>query len=159
MKDWHRRSVRLHGYDYRQGGVYFVTICTQGRLPVLSTVTDGAIQLLPLGEIVSRTWLWLEQQYGYISLDAFVIMPNHLHGILAIHEQTDIRTKPLGSLVGAFKTVSTKAVNERRKTPGEGFWQRSFYEHIVRAEADLDRIRTYIADNPARWADDEEYMG
>ena len=92
-------------------------------------------------------------------------MPNHLHGILILSDEQESRrggsrtaptTKSLGRLVGAFKTVSTKRINLLRRSPGEPFWQRSFYEHVVRDEDDLRRVREYIVANPSRWAEDEE---
>ena len=113
----------------------------------------------------------LEQQYPYVNLDEWVIMPNHLHGIIWIiqNDSTDRRggsrtaptqpiqlSKPLGRLVGAFKTVSTKQTNIFQNTPAAPLWQRNYYEHIIRNDADLRRIRQYIRDNPLRWAIDRE---
>jgi REP element-mobilizing transposase RayT len=94
-------------------------------------------------------------------------MPNHLHGIIIINDRRrgGSRTaptavglpKPLGRLVGAFKTVSTKRINEMRGTPGVPVWQRNYYEHIIRNEVELAHVRQYITDNPARWEDDSEH--
>jgi REP element-mobilizing transposase RayT len=99
---------------------------------------------------------WLGRHHPYVDLDIWVIMPDHLHGIIVLLNDEDIpvsvpKRKPLGRLVGAFKTVSTKALNQRWETPGVRFWQRNYYEHIVRDERDLARIRAYIAANPRRW--------
>jgi len=140
----------------------------------------------PLGRAAEEAWAWLAQQYPYVDLDEWVVMPNHLHAILLIHDdQRDglvgavreppagvvherplrgrgspvnqpTNRKPLGRLIGAFKTVSTKRVNELRDTPGATLWQRNYYDHIIRNEAELHRIRQYIADNPAQSASDRE---
>ena len=112
------------------------------------------------------SWVWLSSQYGYVDLDEYVVMPNHMHGILVITDDgrggsrtaptTDAKRKSVGRLIGAFKTVSTKRINEIRKTPGAKLWQRNYYEHIIRNDDDLNRIRHYIADNPLRWDQDPE---
>jgi len=119
-----------------------------------------------LGDIVNESWLWLPQQYPYVELDEFQILPDHLHGIIVINEPrrggsrtapTDgQKVKPLGGLIGAFKTVSTKQINKIRNTPGISFWQRSFHDHIIRNEADLYRIREYIKNNPLQWDIEKE---
>lgn len=153
-----RRAIRLKGYDYRANGAYFITICTVNREPVLGSVFDGEIHHSPTGEIVQDAWLWLEQQYLYVILDAFVIMPNHLHGILVLAPTGEVAPKPLGGLIGAFKTVSTKQFNQRQGLDAGKLWQPYFHDHIIRNEADLDRVRKYIADNPARWKEDEDYV-
>jgi putative transposase len=179
----HRRSIRLPGYDYAAAGAYFVTICVRSGECLLGEVVDSEMQLNEWGQIVAEAWQWLGEQYAYVSLDASVIMPNHIHGILVIREhaplydtvgggsgaaptmpstpappstatRTQVKRKPLGRLVGAFKTVSTKQINRRRDVPGVPFWQRNYWEHIVRNDRALNRIRRYIASNPARWAED-----
>jgi len=157
----HRRSIRLKGYEYTQAGAYFVTICVQGRECVLGEVVGGQMQLNDWGCVAEECWMWLADQYPYVTLDASVIMPNHLHGIIVVDDgRGGSRTapttrKPLGRLVGAFKTVSTKRINEMRGTPGAVFWQRNYWEHIIRNDADLARIREYIQNNPARWMEDQ----
>jgi REP element-mobilizing transposase RayT len=129
--------------------------------------------LSALGEIAATSWTWLEDHYPYVSLDVWVVMPNHLHGILVLDDtptaalSTDTRQhqdtleqakrKPLGRLVGAFKTTSTARINRLRNTPGASFWQRNYYEHVVRSDADLARIRKYIVSNPFRWSQDQYY--
>ena len=198
----HRRSIRLKGYDYTQAGVYFVTIVTQNRACLFGDIVAGEVRLNAFGQAVAETWLWLGTQYGYVELDEWVVMPNHLHGIIIITETdngcpTDgggvgggsrtaptvigatgggggvgggsrtaptviastapmVKRKPLGRLIGAFKTVSTKRINEYRGTPGVVVWQRNYYEHIIRDERSLNRIREYIAANPLRWHLDRE---
>jgi len=218
----HRRSIRLKGYDYTQAGVYFVTIVTQNRACLFGDIVAGEVRLNAFGQAVAETWLWLGTQYGYVELDEWVVMPNHLHGIIIITGTGDgrpadgggvgggsrtaptvigatgggggvgggsrtvptvigatgggggvgggsrtaptviastapmVKRKPLGRLIGAFKTVSTKRINEYRGTPGVVVWQRNYYEHIIRDERSLNRIREYIAANPLRWHLDRE---
>ena len=120
-----------------------------------------------LGEIVAESWQWLERQYEHVEMDEWVVMPNHLHGIIMITDcrggsrtaparSDQSKRKPLGRLIGAFKTVSTKRVNEIYNTPGAKLWQRNYYEHIIRSENEITRIRAYIAQNPAKWKFDWE---
>ncbi len=161
----HRRSIRLKEYDYSQSGAYFITICTQNRECILGGVVDGEIRVNEHGRIAVESWAWLSRQYGYVDIDEWVVMPNHLHGILIINDNCKggsrtaptetMRRKSLGRLIGAFKTVSSKQINQIRSTPGHAVWQRNYYEHIIRGEKEMNRIREYIIDNPAKWADDE----
>ena len=116
------------------------------------------------GKIVNAQWQWLPKQYDYVELDDYVVMPNHLHGIVIIHGAFKDRSRPvptrttkiksLSELIGAFKTTSSKQIGEN------GFasfkWQRSFHDHIVRDDDDLNRVREYIQNNPLRWALDAE---
>ncbi len=126
----------------------------------MGEIVDDTMRLNAYGQIIAEHWCWLADQYEFVELDAFVIMPNHLHGIIVITVgeggSRTARTKSLGRLIGAFKTVSTKHVNEWRETPGDTLWHRNYFEHIIRNDADLDRIREYIATNPARWSEDAE---
>ncbi len=146
-----RRSIRLQGYDYRRAGAYYVTLCTAPREFLFGEVADCVMRLNAFGGMVDSAWRWLAEHHPYVDLDAYVIMPDHLHGILVLSEPDPaIKSKPLGRLIGAFKTVSSKAINLARETPGAPVWQRDFYEHIIRNEADLNRIREYILHNPAR---------
>ncbi len=155
-----RRSVRLEGYDYRQPGAYFVTICAYRWEPLFGEVIDGELSLNPLGRIVDREWRRTAKMRGDVELDEYVIMPNHMHGILMITDDsrggsrtapTTNTRKPLGRLIGAFKTVSTKSINPLRNTPGQPVWQRNYYEHVIRNDNALNRIRAYIHYNPAKW--------
>jgi len=161
----HRRSIRLKGYDYAQAGAYFITICTQGRACLFGDVVDGQILLNACGQVVVDSWLWLSDRYPFVDLDEWVVMPNHLHGIMILtgldgrggSRITPTKNrKPIGRLIGAFKTVSTKRLNTMRNTPGVSVWQRNYYEHIVRDEESLIRIRRYILGNPACWEEDPE---
>jgi len=153
----HRRSIRLPGYSYIQAGAYFVTVCTQDRECFFGEIVNAKMELNQYGAVVAGCWAGLDRQYPYLKLDQWVVMPNHLHGIILIKEggsrtaPTTDRTKPkpLGQLIGAFKTISTKQINALRGTPGAPLWQRNYYERIIRDENELDRIRCYIQDNPA----------
>ena len=162
----YRRSLRLSGYDYSQFGAYFITICVKGRKCSLGAILNGQMQLNSYGKIAAYSWNWLSQAYDYVELDECVIMPNHLHGIITISSNRrggsrtaptgECKVKPLGRLIGAFKTVSTKQMNLISKTSGVPFWQRNFYEHVIRDDHSLNRIRDYIVTNPLRWDLDRE---
>lgn len=162
-------------YDYSEFGSYFVTICTRNRACVLGEIYDGKVLLNKSGEIVAEAWLWLENHYRHVELDQWLIMPNHLHGIILIGEKpcrgasrsalipggsrtapTLAPPKPLGRLIGSFKTVSTKRINETLRTPGKAFWQRNYYEHVIRSERSLNAIRQYIEANPFNWERDPD---
>jgi len=168
-----RRSIRLEDYDYSQEGAYFVTICARGggcgkgkgasgsAKSVFGNIKNGEMTLNGMGRIINDSWKWLGEQYGGTETDEFTVMPNHLHGIICMNDTrmgvNPIKRKTLGRLIGAFKTVSTKQINAIRNTPGAGLWQRNFYEHVIRDEADLNRVREYIINNPAGWEKDEYY--
>ena len=167
----HRRSIRLRQYNYAQEGAYFVTICTHKRQCLLGTIADGVAQLNECGEIVRDEWLRTGTARFNVSMDTFLVMPNHLHGIIFVTGQ-DIRrgdpagrpyTRPhgpnpgsVGAMVGQFKSIAAKRINALRHTPGARVWQRNYYEHVVRNEGDLNEIRQYVLNNPAQWDLDEE---
>ena len=155
----HRRSIRLPGYDYASAGAYFVTIVVRER--------ELLFEHESYGDAVRKAWLALPFTNPHVKLDTYVVMPNHFHGIIWLDgprrggsrtapTNTARPSKPLGRLVGAFKTTSTKAINSMRGTPAVPVWQRNYYERIIRDEAELNRVRQYISDNPAKWAEDPE---
>ena len=194
-----RRSIRLKGYDYTRDGAYFVTICTRGREHTFGAVVNGEMRPNICGREVARCWPWLAEQYPYVFLDEWIVMPDHTHAIIVITDAhgddthpnvanpnatktnepcrggsrtARIRTapnmgsmarttndmptlptqhKPLGRLVGAFKTVSTKRVNDLRGTPGTQLWQRNYHERVIRNGLALHVLRRYIANNPVLW--------
>ena len=170
-----RRSIRLKGYDYSQTGAYFVTVCAHNRECLFGEIVAAEMRLNETGEAVAECWDHLTDHFPHVELDAFVAMPNHVHGIIVIADG-DGRGKAFagvrkcftptvkrGSLAGSlcaavqnFKSVSTRKINQRRDTRGAPVWQRNYYEHIIRNEKELDRIRAYIAGNPARWNEDVE---
>ena len=158
-----RRSIRLKGHDYAQSGAYFVTIVTQGRIPLFGEIIDGEMLFNDTGQSVAVAWEWLATRYPHVKLDEYVVMPNHLHGIIVIADtgRGGSRTaptgpKPLGRLVAAFKTVTTKQLNLVQGTPGQLLWQRNFYEHVIRNDDEMDRVREYIIGNPMQWEIDTE---
>jgi putative transposase len=164
----HRCSIRLKDYDYSQAGAYFVTLCTKDRECLMGEIVDGQMQLNHYGQIAANCWEWLPRQYEYIDMDEWIIMPNHLHGILVINDdgrKGGSRTAPtqatkrksLGRLIGAFKTVSSKQINTIRKTPGAVIWQRNYFERVIRNKDELRKIRDYIIGNPLTWEQDENY--
>ena len=184
----HRHTIRLPGWDYRTHALYFVTICTVNREMLF--LTDD------LAEIVAIMWPLIPQKPHArgVVLDEWILMPNHLHGLLLLPGPTpaderdaadpairpgmpfDLRyasqpdTPPasgdrphltsgsLGAVVGNFKSGVTRRINSLRRTPGHRVWQRGYYEHIVRDHHELERIRTYIRENPARWAEDRDNL-
>jgi REP element-mobilizing transposase RayT len=157
VRDYHK-NVRLKDYDYSSSGGYFVTIVVAGRECCLSRIDKGNAELTDFGQVVVRGWTWLAEQYSYVVLDEYVIMPNHFHGILFVEDsQTEKGPRlTLGRLIAAFKTVTTREINLARKSPGRQFWQDNFHEHVIRNERDLAGVREYIANNPLQWALDKE---
>lgn len=172
VKIHHRRSVRLSGYDYAQSGAYFVTICAENRACLFGIVTDGTVQLNDAGRIVQNAWSELPGRFSQINVDSFVVMPNHIHGIIVVGAQFIApsnslsnrveeaargamnRTPTVGEILRAYKAVSTRMI---RSTVSADFrWQRNYYEHIVRNEESLNRIQQYIVDNPIRWDSDRD---
>jgi putative transposase len=173
----HRRSIRLPSWDYRWPGTYFVTVCTHRRTPLFGDVVDGRMRVSAFGRVVVEEWYRTEQMRANVALDAFVVMPDHIHGIVIITEaSTDARRvtarrdptrsnrqfghpQPgsLPTIVGAFKSAATKRINRMRGTPGAPVWQRNYWERIVRDEDEMNAIRQYITDNPARWHHDRSH--
>lgn len=167
----HRRSIRLPGYDYSLGGVYFLTLCTYQREALFGRIADGAMHLNDSGKIVQDEWLRTASIRPEVQLDTLVVMPNHLHAIVLFspttgrgvegsvgaHGRAPLHRSPksLGSLVAGFKASATKHVNQVRHNPGAPVWQRNYYERIIRNECELTRIRDYVAMNPSRWSDDD----
>ena len=152
-----RSSPRLQDYDYRQEAYYFVTVCTRDHACRFGAIRNGIICFSGSGSLVVETWLSLPSIEPDLHLDAWVVMPNHLHGIVALHAVAGERPHDLSAIVGRFKAVSARAINRRLGREGEPLWHRSFYDHIIRNDADLDRVRAYIAANPARWEADRFY--
>jgi len=176
----HRRSIRLQHYDYARTGAYFVTICAWRRLCVFGTIEDNNMRSNALGDIVNICWQNISDHFPNVSVDAFVVMPNHIHGILVFDDAPPRRGKAclapttndiisrqlrfgaplpgsLSSVVGSFKSAVSRLINKTRNSPGMPVWQRNYYEHVIRNEDDLNSIREYITYNPSRWADDEEH--
>jgi putative transposase len=180
----HRRSIRLKGYDYAQPGAYFVTICVRERECVLGDVVDGKMALSDFGQIAHHFWTQVPDHFPNTSVDTFIVMPNHIHAVVIINDpsrrgevtgevisplqhnavtDTGAVTAPLqidrptlGQIVAYYKYQTTKQINQIRDNPGVPFWQRSFYDHIIRNDRELNAIRRYIADNPLKWELDRD---
>jgi len=173
----HRRSIRLKGYDYSQAGAYFITLCTQDRACLFGKVVNGEMRLNDAGRMVLAEWNRLPERFPQVVLDAFVVMPNHVHGILVITDPAPTvgatvgatptvgattRVAPtVGNIIGAFKSRVTVEYIRGVKTSGwppfrGRLWQRNYYEHIIRNERALNAIRQYIMENPRRWQMDRE---
>jgi len=181
-----RRWARLRAYDYAQAGLYAVTICTQHRSLLFGEIIESEMQLSEAGRMVFDEWNRLLDRFDHIELDAFIVMPNHLHGIIVIRESrrddpcdrpvprppapirggtgyrpagTDEHT--LSRVTQAFKSITTnryaEGVRQSNWLPFERrLWQGSYYDHVIRDDRDLDRIRRYIIENPIRWMNDRE---
>jgi REP element-mobilizing transposase RayT len=166
--------------------MYYITICTQNGLCLFGEIIDGEMILNTAGKIIEHQWYDLINRFTHIELHGFVVMPNHVHGIIQIvgagssrpyNELSNVdnqnnyneghgnhhdkgRGDPaptLGQIVAYFKYGTTKQINTMYNMSGTKLWQRNYYEHIVRDENDLNRIREYIANNPLRWQDDKYY--
>ena len=154
-----RRSPRLSGYDYSQAALYFVTVCTWAREPVLGEVVDGGVRLSPAGQATEAAWDTLPQRFPAVALDAFSVMPNHVHGIVVLGGDPDLppdTTPTLAAVMRAFKSVSGIAGNRALGRTGRPFWQRSYHDRIIRNPRELALIRRYIDDNPSRWETDAD---
>jgi len=168
------RSNRLRGYDYSQPGAYFATICTQDKECIFGDVVDGRMILNRFGKIVEEEWIRSEAIRREIVLDCWIVMPNHVHGIVWITdfwwERSDARkqapsksessiptraAKSLSTFVSGFKSAVSRRINKMRGTPGKSVWQTNYHDHIIRDEDDLNNKRQYILDNPARWEHDK----
>ncbi|KAA3642286.1 MAG: transposase [Chloroflexi bacterium] len=170
-----RKTIRLQNYDYAQGGAYFITICTWQREMLFGEITGGEMTLNPLGHIVQEEWQRTEQLRPYITLDQFIVMPNHVHGILFIVENQpnvgaqraaplhntsqnpNVKSKSLGAIVRAFKSAATRRINRMNSTPGSPVWQRGYWDRIIRNGKELHNTRQYILNNPLNWTDDENH--
>ncbi len=162
-----RKLNRWQGYDYSMPGYYYITICTYNRIQHFGEIIDGKMVLNDLGKIVNECWFDLPKHYKHCRLDEFVIMPNHVHGIIEIINDEYFKTavpvgngfKPfptmqgLSEVVRGFKTFSSRKINEVQKNIYFQ-WQKSFYDRVIRKGDDLYSIRYYIQQNPVRWPKD-----
>jgi putative transposase len=174
-----RRSIRLKEYDYSQSGAYFVTICAHDRECLFGEIVDGKMILNDVGRMVQAIWDDIPSHYAGIDTDAFIIMPNHIHTIIFIvgaapcgrpdsdngqargPAPTENTPLSLADVVHRFKTMTTKRYADGVKQIGwpafaGRLWQRNYYERVIRNEDELNEIRQYIVDNPAKWDTDEE---
>ena len=192
MNEFSRKVTRLADYDYTQAGGYFITMVAFQRERLFSEVVDGSMTLNDLGRIVEDCWEEIPMHFPQVTVDAFVVMPNHVHGILFIHEDVigarvlagathgggrgeitlvgathasplhDVKPYPhgpkpgsLGAIIGSFKSAVTKRAG--RELNSGNIWQRNFYEHILRNQADYEQKAGYIIANPEDWEGEEDF--
>ncbi|HVL26235.1 MAG TPA: transposase [Thermomicrobiales bacterium] len=171
--DYSQRRVRvtsrrrLRGYDYAEPASYYVMLCTEGRLPFFGNVHEGGMTLSVPGEVVTSWWATIPLRFPATELDALVVMPNHLHGVLMIQAAPTVSLPEgipsRGRVMQWFKSITTveytRGVRDYGWPPFPGrLWQPGFHDHIVRNDRDLERIRAYIDGNPTRWVEDEFHV-
>jgi putative transposase len=155
-------SLRLGDYDYSQEGIYFVTICTQDHKHFFGKIENGKMVLNEIGKIAEKEWLHTENMRKDVRLGTFVIMPNHIHGLICILDPVGAHCNAplqptqnnLSWIIRGFKSTTTKQI---RKIFPKFKWQRSFYDHIVRSDDDLEKIHEYIIFNPEKWELDKYF--
>lgn len=169
----HRRSIRIKEYDYTSPGAYFVTLVTYQRDCLFGEIRDAKMASNDLGSIADECWRAIPDHFPFVELGAYVIMPNHVHGIIVIRESVGARhvcpsgyasslqntprgpaPHSLGTIVGSYKSAITRRIG--REQNATSIWQRNYYEHIIRDDKDLQRITDYIEMNPSWWDDDYE---
>jgi putative transposase len=169
-KRHHRRSIRLPGCDYAAEGAHFLTVCSHQRGRLFGRIVDGRVHLSRCGRIVQAEWMRAAPLRDDLRLGEYVVMPNHFHGIVFISRTgrgtarraltAERFNRPvsgsLPTIVRSSKSAVTGRINRLRGTPGAAVWQRNYYEHVIRDEEDLFRIREYILANPGQWAFDRE---
>ena len=146
-----RKTNRLTKYDYGQPGFYFVTVCTSQRKEYFGVAENGKMVLNDAGKMAENIWKRTPERYKNVQLDQFVIMPNHMHGIVVIQEvvQTPGLRPSLSQIVGSYKNVASKEI--RSQGLKDFAWQPSFYDHVIRKDESLDKIREYIVNNRLKW--------
>ncbi len=171
-----RKYNRLQKYDYSQNGMYYVTICTHDKKCYFGKIEDDKMVLNEFGKIVEKFWLEIPKHYQNVIIDEFIIMPNHIHGIIIIKCDHDIVVKNtvvteqcsvttmkngktvnyglLSKIIMSYKNIITKVV--RNKSNSHNFqWQRSYYDHVIRNEQSLEKVREYILFNSSNWKKDK----
>lgn len=156
LKSYRRKnSLRYKGFDYSNAGYYFVTVCTQNSKYTLSHIIshgeNAAVKLTEVGEIVNDVWNTLPQHYDKVKTEDFVIMPNHIHGIIVIENGS---SKNLSDIIKLFKQITTKKCREKFGSNFE-LWQRSFYDEIMESEEHYYNVKWYITCNPRNWKTDK----
>ena len=170
----HRHSIRLKEYDYTQPGGYFVTIVSYQRECLFGGIANEKMQLNESGHIVYECWHAIPDHFTNVELGAYVVMPNHIHGIIVINDRTDASAsarrgtiyrapteqfgKPVNGSIPTIIRTSKAAVTRRigRELNATGIWQKNYYVHVIRDHEDWDRIHRYIESNPSMWAEDNE---
>ena len=147
-----RKRNRLENYDYHQGGAYYITICTQYKRCLFGTVIDGpaepVMRLNLLGQTVDYFIHAITEHYPTVRVDLYCIMPNHVH--LLLYFDIERKNPALSTVISQFKAAVTKSA-------GHPVWQKGYYDHVIRTEADYRQIGTYIEHNAAKWKSDENY--
>ena len=171
MNNRNRKPNRLQYYHYSQPGYYLVTICAQNRIYYFGEVEEAQMRLSDIGNIATDCWRAIPEHFHNTTLDEFVVMPNHIHGIVVIvgnadlrslqqrctQRQTDRSKMYLSKIVHGFKSSVTRTIRKQWNNHRFG-WQKSFYDHVIRNDEDLDRARAYIQNNPLNWELDKNNL-
>jgi len=167
---YQRHSLRIKNYNYSLPGAYFITICTYHKENILGYLIDGKMELNVLGKITARERLRTFQIRKNIQLDKYMVMPNHFHGIIILTDNSKgvlqyaptnkfrSPSQAIGSIVRGFKSAVTRGIKRLDYPFFYSVWQRNYYEHIIRNERELNRIREYVQNNPLRWQYDRENL-
>jgi putative transposase len=180
--DHHRKSPRLPGYDYSQSGTYFVTICTAQRQHLFGKISNSEMVYSSIGEIALQCWQAIPQHFPLVELDLFVVMPNHIHGLVFITQDNisnvgtryisstpaktenksgqranGVKPQSVGAIVGTYKAAVTRQYKTLSRERLPTIWQTRYHDHIVRSERGLNQLREYILNNPACWSNDVFY--
>ncbi len=147
------KSIRLPNYDYNMEGYYFVTICTKGQKSLFGEIFNNEMNINEKGQLTDNLWNSIEEKFDNVFLDEYIIMPNHIHGILVFQKYSNTS---LPDIIEYFKRISTNMyIKNVKKFNWERFnkklWQENYYEHIIRNEKELVQIRNYIRNNPLKW--------
>lgn len=180
---FHRRTIRLKDFDYSQSGAYFVTICTKNRQCIFGKIQEGKMQLSASGRVAAAQWQQLPDRFPALELGEWIVMPNHIHGILVISGRGEasqdnnltspdlfikdasplrpIGTAPgsVGAIIQVFKSITSRKISAQIEKMKGSVWQRNYYEHVIRNERELMAISDYILTNPRNWEKDTEYSG
>jgi putative transposase len=148
-----RKSPRFKGHDYRSANAYFVTICTAGRNCYFGEIQSSAMILNDWGKIADAIWQTTPQYFPEAKVDCYVVMPNHVHGLVFLDENA----RSLSDLIGNYKATVSRQINANHNPTKERIWQRSFHEHRVTNLEALQRIGVYIQTNPQLWQKDKLY--
>jgi len=158
---YNRRSIRLNGYDYSKSGYYFVTICVNNRYHLFGEIVKKKMLLNKFGKIAEREWQRTEILRTNFKIDEFIVMPNHLHGIIVITNKiADVKIKQdkfrspsnnLGAIIRGYKSTVSRQINKINNQPVDKIWQRNYYDHIIQNLYELNIIRKYIRTNPRNW--------
>lgn len=155
-KHFNRKSPRLEGYDYAQSGGYFVTICTHNRQHLFGHIETTTITLSPAGLIAESRWLAMPEHHPHVVLDKFIIMPNHVHLIVFLDNDTG-QNSSLSSVISSYKSSVTRHIRQQLAQDNLPVWQGRFHDHIIRNENELNTLRNYVIHNVDLWAEDKFY--